>query len=42
MQAENIAPRWTINFTGKDDKGNAVTAVINMNLPPNPDTYRKP
>jgi len=42
MQEENVAPRWTINLTGTDDKGNTVKAVINMNLPPNPDTYRKP
>jgi len=42
LQVENVAPRWTINLTGTDGKGNAVTVVININLPPNPDTYRKP
>ena len=42
LQVENVAPRWTINLTGTDDKGNSVKAVININLPPNPDTYRKP
>jgi hypothetical protein len=42
LQVENVAPRWTINLTGTDDKSNAVKAVININLPPNPDTYRKP
>src|SRR5262245_4928341 len=36
FQLENVAPRWTINFTGTDDKGNPVQVVINMNLPPAP------
>jgi len=42
LQVENVAPRWTINLTGTDDKGNAVQAVINIHLPANPATYQKP
>ncbi len=36
FQLENVAPRWTINLTGTDDKDNPVAAVINMHLPPAP------
>src|SRR5882724_4009748 len=42
LQVENVAPRWTINLTGTDDKGSAVQAVINIHLPANPATYQKP
>jgi hypothetical protein len=38
----SVAPMWTINLTGTDEKGNPVKAVINIKLPHNPDTYRKP
>src|SRR5881296_1406810 len=40
LRVENVAPKWTINLTGTDDKGNAVQVVININLPANPDTYQ--
>jgi hypothetical protein len=36
IDLENVTPRWTINLTGTDDKGNPVKAVINMHLPPAP------
>jgi hypothetical protein len=38
----SVAPRWTITLTGTDEKGTPVKAVINIALPPNPETYRKP
>jgi hypothetical protein len=40
LPVNNVAPRWTINLTGTDAQGNAVQAVIQMNLPANPATYR--
>ena len=42
LQVDNVAPRWTINLTGTDAKGNTVQVVIQMHLPANPATYRKP
>ena len=42
LQVDNVAPRWTINLTGTDAQGNTVQAVIQMHLPANPATYRKP
>jgi hypothetical protein len=42
LQVDYVTPRWTINLTGTDAKGNAVQAVIQMNLPANPAAYRKP
>jgi len=42
LETRGIAPMWTIELTGMDDKGNPVKARIDIKLPPNPDTYRKP
>lgn len=42
FKPRNVSPRWTINLTGIDDQGNPIKAIINIALPPNPDTYRKP
>jgi len=38
----SVAPIWTIKLTGSDAKGQAVQVVIELRLPANPDTYRKP
>ena len=42
LQSMSVAPMWTINLTGSDEKGQAVQVVIKIRLPDNPDTYRKP
>ena len=42
LETRGIAPMWTIDLTGMDDKGNPVKARIDIKLPPNPETYRKP
>ncbi len=42
LQPRSVAPLWTINLTGSDEKGQAVQVVIQMRLPDNPDTYKPP
>ena len=42
LPARSVAPIWTIDLTGMDDQGNPVKAIINIKLPLDPDTYRKP
>jgi hypothetical protein len=37
----SVAPIWTITLSGRDGQGNRMQAVIQMRLPPNPNTSRK-